>query len=78
LAYAVYRAELLEHGQAASDIETSSYVADAPMIANNYPRAPVPQSGPMLFRIPIIRDVLQSLKDGLFAIEAERRVRTAP
>src|SRR5229473_4523804 len=78
LAYAVYRAELLEHGQAASDIETPSYVADAPMIANNYPRAPVPQSGPMLFRNPITRDVLQSLKDNLFAIEAERRVRTAP
>ena len=78
LAYAVYRAELLEYGQAASDIETSSYVADAPMIANNYPRAPVPQGGPMLFRNPITRDVLQSLKDDLFAIEAERRVRTAP
>ncbi len=77
LAYAVYRAELLEHGQAAFDIETS-YVADAPMIANNYPRAPVPQGGPMLFRNPITRDVLQSLKDDLFAIEAERRVRTAP
>lgn len=78
LAYAVYRAELLEHGQAASDIDTSSYVADAPMIANNYPRALVPQSGPMLFRIPSTRDVLQSLKDDLLAIEAERRVRTAP
>ena len=77
LAYAVYRAELLERGQAASDIETSSYVADTPMIANSYPRAPVPQSGPMVFRIPITRDVLQSLKDDLFAIEAERRVRTA-
>jgi hypothetical protein len=78
LAYTVYRAEFLEHGQAASEIETSSYVADAPMIANNYPRAPVPQSVPMLFRIPITRDALQSLKDDLFAIEAERRVRTAP
>lgn len=78
LAYAAYRAELLEHGQAASDIETSSYVADARMIANNYPRAPVPQNGPMLFRIPITRDVLQSLKDDLFAIEAERRLRAAP
>jgi hypothetical protein len=39
MAYVMYRAELLEHGQAASDIETSSYVADTPMIANNYPRA---------------------------------------
>ena len=48
------------------------------MIANNYPRAPVPQGGPILFRNPITRDVLQSLKDDLFAIEAERRVRTAP
>ena len=48
------------------------------MIANNYPRVPVPQSGPMLFRIPITRDVLQSLKDDLFAIEAERRLRAAP
>ena len=71
LAYAVYRAELLEPGQAASDIETSSYVADTPMIANNYPRTPVPQSGPMLFRIPITRDVLQSLKD------CERRSKSA-
>ena len=48
------------------------------MVANNYPRAPVPQSGPMLFRIPLTRDVLQSLKDDLFAIEAEPRVRAAP
>jgi hypothetical protein len=32
----------------------------------------------MLFRNPITRDVLQSLKDDLVAIEAERRVRTAP
>ena len=75
LAYAVYRAEILEHGAASSLIENSSYVADTPLIANTYPRHPVPQNGPMLFRIPISRDVLQSLKDDLFAIEAERRTR---
>jgi hypothetical protein len=74
----VYRAELLNTARRRLTSKTSSYVADAPMIANNYPRVPVPQSGPMLFRIPITRDVLQSLKDDLFAIEAERRVRTAP
>src|SRR6266404_60209 len=38
LAYAVYRAELLEHGQAASVIERSSYVADTPLTPNTYPR----------------------------------------
>jgi len=73
LAYTVYRMEILEHGKAASVIETSSYVAETPLIANTYPRQPVPQSGPMRFRIPISREVLQSLKDDLFAIEAERR-----
>jgi len=67
LAYAVYRAEILEHGPAPSVIEKSSYVADTPLIANNYPRQPVPRNGPMLFRIPISRDVLRSLKDDLFA-----------
>src|SRR5215471_10855515 len=36
LAYTVYRMENLEHGQAASVIERSSYVADTPMIANTY------------------------------------------
>jgi len=43
------------------------------LVANYYPRAPVPQKGPMLFRIPVSREVLQSLKDDLFALEAERR-----
>jgi hypothetical protein len=76
LAYAVYRAEILEHGHPPSIIEKSSYVADTPLITNNYPRQPVPQNGPMLFRIPISREVLQSLKDDLFAIEAERRAQT--
>jgi hypothetical protein len=32
----------------------------------------------MLFRILFTRDVQQSLKDDLFAIEAERRLRAAP
>jgi hypothetical protein len=73
LAYAIYRAEILEHGQAASVIERSSYVADTPLIANTYPRQPLPPRGPAIFRIPITRDTLQSLKDDLFAIEAERR-----
>jgi hypothetical protein len=75
LAYTVYRMESLEHGQAASVIERSSNVADTTLIANTYPRQPVPQSGPMLFRIPISRHVLQSLKDDLFAIAAERGAR---
>jgi hypothetical protein len=74
LAYCVYRAESLEHQVAASAIEKSSYVADTPLIANTYPRQPIPQQGPMLFRIPISREVLQSLKDDLFSREAERRV----
>jgi hypothetical protein len=77
LAYTVYRAESLEHGIEASVIEKSSYVADTPLIANTYPRQPVPQKGPMLFRIPISREVLQSLKDDLFAIEAEGLKRKA-
>jgi hypothetical protein len=77
LAYAKYRAEILEHGQAASVIERSSYVADTPLTPNTYPRQPLPPSGPALFRIPITRDVLQSLKDDLFAIEAERRAEHA-
>jgi hypothetical protein len=81
LAYAVYRAEIAEHGDAPSAIEKSSYVADTPLIPNVYPRpgmtlagtGPVTQKGPVLYRIPISREVLQSLKDDLFAIEAERR-----
>jgi hypothetical protein len=73
LAYCVYRAESLEHQHAASVIEKSSYVADAPLIANTYPRPPVPQKGPILFRIPISREVLQSLKDDAFTIAGERR-----
>ena len=73
LTYAMYRAEILEHGHAPSVIERSSYVADTPLTPNTYPRQPLPPSGPALFRIPITRNVLQSLKDDLFAIEAERR-----
>jgi hypothetical protein len=77
LAYAVYRAEILEHGDAPSVIEQSSYVADTPLVANYYPRQPVPEKGPLLYRIPISREVLQSLKDDLFALDAERRARRA-
>ena len=73
LAYAVYRAEILEHGRAPSVVEESSYVADIPLVANWYPRQPLPQTGPAVFRIPVTRAVLQSLKDDLFALEAERR-----
>jgi hypothetical protein len=73
LAYAVYRAEILEHGDAPSVIKQSSYVADTALIANYYPRQPVPTQGPMLYRIPVSREVLQSPKDDLFALEAERR-----
>jgi hypothetical protein len=57
LAYCVYRVELLEHGAPPSAIEKSSYVADTPLVANKYPRQPLPQSGPMLFRIPISQEV---------------------
>jgi hypothetical protein len=73
LAYAVYRAEIVEHGQAQSIVEESSYVVDFPLVANSYPRQPVPQKGPAVFRIPVSRAILQSLKDDLFALEAERR-----
>jgi hypothetical protein len=73
LAYAVYRAEILEHGEAPSVIEQSSYVANTALLPNYCPRQPVPGKGPMLFRIPVNREVLQSLKDDLFALEAERR-----
>jgi len=73
LAYAVYRAEILEHGDAPSVIEQSSYVADTPLIANYYPLQPAPAKGPMLYRIPVSREVLQSLKDDLFALEAACR-----
>ena len=67
LSYCVYRAELLEHECQPSAIERSSYVADTPLIANSYPCQPVPQTGPMLFRIPISQEVLLSLKDDLLA-----------
>jgi hypothetical protein len=73
LAYCVYRAELLEHGAAPSAIEKSSYVADLPLVANTYPRQPVPQYGPLLFRIPVSQEVLRSLKVDMFALDAERR-----
>jgi hypothetical protein len=65
--------EIAEHGNAPSIIEQSSYVADTALIANYYPRQPVPEKGPVLYRIPISRQVLQALKDDLFALEAERR-----
>jgi hypothetical protein len=73
LAYAVYRAEILEHGEAPSLIERSSYVAKTSLIANHYPREPLPTKGPAVFRIPITREILRSLKDDLFALEAEQR-----
>jgi Protein of unknown function (DUF3800) len=69
LAYCIYQAELCEHGASPTAIEKSSYVADTPLVANTYPRHLVPQSGPMLFRIPINREVLRSLKDGTRAIQ---------
>ena len=77
LAYCVYQAELLEHGAAPSAVEKSSYVAETPVVANVYPRQPVPRSGPMVFRIPISQDVLRSLKEDLFA-SATRTSATAP
>ena len=77
LAYCVYQAELLDHGTAPSAVEKSSYVAEAPLVANAYPRQPVPQSGPMLFRIPISQDVLRSLKEDV-VVSATRALATAP
>jgi len=73
LAYAVYRAECLEHGQAPSDIKESSYVATEQAPPNHYPPRPKEHQGQMIFRIPITRDILQSLKDDRFARERERR-----
>ena len=67
LAYCVYRTELLEHGVAPSAIEKSSHVADTRLVANTYPRQPVPQSGPMLFRIPVSQEVLRSLRVDMLA-----------
>jgi hypothetical protein len=77
LAYCVYQAELFEHGAAPSAVEKSSYTAETPLVANVYPRQPVPQSVPMVFRIPISQDVLRSLKEDLFA-SATRTSGTAP
>lgn len=77
LAYCVYQAELLDHGTAPSAVEKSSYVAETPLVANAYPRQPVPQSGPMLFRIPISQDVLRSLKEDV-VVSATRALATAP
>jgi hypothetical protein len=75
LAYCVY--ELFEHGAAPSAVEKSSYTAETPLVANVYPRQPVPQSVPMVFQIPISQDVLRSLKEDLFA-SATRTSGTAP
>jgi hypothetical protein len=74
LAYTVYRAELLEHEDAPTAIENSSYVARAELIliGNMYPRPTVPQRGPLLYRIPTTREVLQSLRDDQVAIPAGR------
>jgi hypothetical protein len=76
LAYCVYQTELLEHGTAPSAVEKSSYVTETPLVANVCPQ-PVPQSGPIVFRIPISQDVPRSLKEGLFA-SATRASATAP
>jgi Protein of unknown function (DUF3800) len=73
LAYCVYRAEFLEHGASPSALEKSSYVAEAPLAANTYPRQPLPKTGPALFRIPVSQDVLRSLKEDMFALDPERR-----
>jgi hypothetical protein len=73
LSYCVYPAEILEHGQQPSIIEQSSCVADTPLIANANPCSPIQQTGPILFRIPITKEVLQSLNDVLFTSDAERR-----
>jgi hypothetical protein len=73
LAYCVYQAELREHGIRPSAVERSSYVVETPLVANTYPRQLVPQSGPMIFRIPISQDVLRSLKEDMFAYAVRGR-----
>jgi hypothetical protein len=66
LAYTVYRAELREHGSAPTAIEDSSYVADPELIANTYLGPTDRKRGPLLYRIPNTREVLQSLRDDHF------------
>lgn len=66
LAYTVYRAEIREHGHAPSVIENSSYVADTLLTVQTAPHQAIPQNGPAVFRIPIGRETLQSLRDDLF------------
>jgi transcriptional regulator with XRE-family HTH domain len=73
LAYTAYRAECLEHGRTASVIQESSLIVDTRVAANSYPPRPEGHRGAMIFRIPIGRETLQSLKDDLFAREAEPR-----
>jgi Protein of unknown function (DUF3800) len=75
LAYTVYRAELLEHGDAPTAIENSSYIAGTELVANMYPRPTAPQRGPLLYRIPNTRQVLQALRDDHFATQAGEAVR---
>jgi hypothetical protein len=78
LAYCVYRAELLEHGENPSAIERSSYVADTPLVTNTYPRAAPSSVGPILYRIPVSRDVLRSLKKKDLVAQETDRIRPAP
>ncbi|SIT49080.1 hypothetical protein BN2475_1250017 [Paraburkholderia ribeironis] len=66
LAYTVYRTEILEHSHAPSVIEHSSHVADTLLTARTTPHQATQQTGPAVFRIPIGREILQSLKDDLF------------
>lgn len=66
LAHTVYLAEIREHGHAPSVIEKSSYVADTLLTAHTAPHQTMQQEGPAVFRIPIGRETLQSLRDDLF------------
>ena len=72
LAYTVYRLECIEHGQAPSVIEKSSNIADISLGDSHIQNNPMRQEEPMIFRIPISQEILQALKDDLFALAAER------
>lgn len=52
LAYSVYRMEMDDHEYSPSAIEVSLRVATPIPPVNKYPRAPIPEKGPMVFRIP--------------------------
>jgi hypothetical protein len=58
-----YRQELTEHNAEPSNIEESSFVRTPQITLHNTP----------IFRVPITREILESLKDSLLLEEEERR-----